>query len=135
MTMQVQTLPRLDPHFVYIVDAVGSLAMGVALLVTADQLTALAAWAMPSSFLWIIGLLLLPWAAYNAWIARSTRPAGAVVVANIMGDIVWIAGTAVLVAIHATGLAGLGLALLVGQGIAVSGVLALKLAGRNALVA
>lgn len=135
MTTQVQTLPRLDPHLVYFVDALGSLAMGAALLVAADQLTALAAWAMPSSFLWIIGLLLLPWAAYNAWIARSARPAGPVVAANIIGDIVWIAGTAVLVAIHATGLSGLGLALLVGQGIAVGGVLALKLAGRRALVA
>jgi hypothetical protein len=90
---------------------------------------------MPANFLWIIGLPLLPWAAYNAWIGRSARPAAAVVAANIIGDIVWIAGTAVLVAIHATGLSGLGLALLVGQGIAVSGILALKLVGRRALVA
>ena len=134
MTTQVQTLPRLDPHLIYGVDALGSLVMGAALLVTADQLTALAAWAMPSSFLWIIGLLLFHWAAYNAWIARSARPASMVVAANIIGDILWIAGTAMLVAAHATGLSGLGLALLVGQGIAISGVLALKLVGRHALV-
>jgi hypothetical protein len=135
MTTQVQTLPRLDPHLVYFVDALGSFAMGAALLATADQLTTLAGWAMPSNFLWTIGLLLVPWAAYNAWIGRSARPAAAVIAANIFGDIVWIAGTAVLVAIHATGLSGLGLALLVGQGIAVSGILALKLVGRRALVA
>jgi hypothetical protein len=135
MTTQVHTLQRLDPHLVYLVDALSSFAMGLALLVVADHLTTLAAWAMPSNFLWIVGLLLLPWAAYNAWIGRSARPAAAVVAANIIGDIFWIAGTAVLVAIHAGGLSGAGLALLVGQGIAVSGVLALKLVGCRALVA
>ncbi len=133
MTTQVQTLPRLDPHLVYFADALGSLAMGAGLLVAADQLTALAGWAVPSAFLSIIGFLLLPWAALNIWIARSRRPAKAAVAANIIGDIGWVAGTAVLVAIHATGLTGLGLALLVGQGIAVGGVLALKLIGRRAL--
>lgn len=133
MTTQAQTLPRLDPHLVYFVDALGSLAMGAGLLVAAGQLTALAGWAMPSAFLSIIGFLLLPWAAFNLWIARSARPARVAVAVNIIGDVGWVAGTAVLVAIHATGLTGLGLALLVGQGIAVGGVLALKLAGRQAL--
>lgn len=133
MTTQAQTLPRLDPHLVYFVDALGSLAMGAGLLVAADQLTTLAGWAMPSAFLSVIGFLLLPWAAFNVWIARSARPAKLAVAVNILGDVGWVAGTAVLVAIHATGLTGLGLALLVGQGIAVGGVLALKLAGRQAL--
>ena len=134
MTTQAQTLRRLDPHLVYAVDAIGSLAMGAGLLVAAGQLTDLAGWAMPSTFLSIIGLLLLPWAAFNIWIARSARPDGMAIAVNIIGDVAWVAGTAVLVAIHATGLSGPGLALLVGQGIAVGGVLALKLAGRQALV-
>lgn len=133
MTTQAQTLPRLDPHLIYFVDALGSLVMGAGLLFAADQLTALAAWAMPSAFLSIIGALLVPWAAFNVWIARRGRPARAAVAVNIIGDIGWVAGTAVLVAIHATSLSGLGLALLVGQGIAVGGVLALKLIGRGAL--
>lgn len=134
MSTQVQTLPRLDPHLIYGVDALVSLVMGVALMVTAAPLTELAGWTMPSSFLWIIGLLLLPWAAYNLWIARTGRPAPDVIVANIVGDIAWVASTAVLVAIHATDLTPLGLALLAGQGIAVGGVLLLKLYGRSALV-
>lgn len=133
MTTQAQTLPRLDPHLVYFADAAGSLAMGAGLLVAADQLTDLAAWAMPSTFLSIIGFLLLPWAAFNLWIARSARPARIAVAANIVGDIAWVAGTALLVAVHATGISGLGMVLLVGQGIAVGGVLALKLLGRQAL--
>ena len=134
MNTQVQTLRRLDPHLIYGVDGLTSLAMGIALLFTAAPLTDLAGWGMPASFLWIVGLLLLPWAAYNAWIARTPRPARGVVVANIVGDIAWVAGTAALVAVHASDLTPLGLALLVGQGIAVGGVLLLKLYGRPALV-
>lgn len=131
---QTQSLPRLDPHLVYFVDTLGSLAMGAALLVTAEQLTALAAWPLPSGFLSTIGLLLLPWAAFNLWIARSARPAGVAVAVNIIGDFGWLAGTALLLAIHAAGLSSLGLALLAGQGFAVGGILALKLIGRNGLV-
>ncbi|WP_332701545.1 hypothetical protein [Devosia sp.] len=134
MTTQVQTLPRLDPHFIYGFDALGTLAFGVALLFTAAPLTELAVWALPSGFLWVLGLLLVPWAAFNLWIARSGRPSRVVVAVNIIGDVIWVAGTAALLAIHATGLSSLGLALLVGQGIAVGGILALKLIGRNALV-
>lgn len=134
MTDQAQTLPRrLDPHFVYGFDALGSLVFGGALLFTATPLTDLAGWAMPSAFLWVLGLLLLPWAAFNLWIARSNRPPKPAVTANIVGDVIWVAGTIALLAIHATGLSGLGLALLLGQGIAVGGILALKLMGRYAL--
>ncbi len=135
MTTQVHTLPRLDPHFIYGFDALGSLALGAALLYAATPLTALAGWALPPAFLWIIGLLLLPWAAFNVWIARKARPAPAFVVANIVGDIGWVVGTAALVAIHAPTLSGPGLALLVGQGVAVGGVLFLKLLGRAELAA
>ena len=135
MTSQVQTLPRLDPHFIYGFDALGSLALGMALVVTATPLTGLAGWALPPAFLWIIGLLLLPWAAFNLWIARKARPAPGLVAANIIGDIAWIGGTAALAAIHAPTLSGLGLAMLVGQGVAVGGVLLLKLLGRAELAA
>lgn len=134
MTDQVQPLPRrLDPHFVYGLDALGSLVFGVALLFAATPLTELAGWAMPSAFLRMLGLLLLPWAAFNLWIARNARPATTAVTANIIGDVIWVGGTIALLAIHATGLSSLGLALLLGQGIAVGGILALKLVGRQAL--
>jgi hypothetical protein len=133
MNTQVKTLPRLDPHLVYGVDALVSCTMGIALLLTAPALTQLAGWAMPSGFLWTIGLLLLPWAGYNLWIARTHRPARAVITANIIGDIAWVAGTALLLAIQATNLSTIGLVLLAGQGIAVTGVLLLKLAGVRAL--
>lgn len=133
MTTQIQTFPRLDPHLVYAVDALVSAAMGIALLAVADPLSQLAGWALPADFLWTVGLLLLPWAAFNAWVAREARPARGVVLGNICGDIAWVIGSAVLVLLHAPSLSSIGLVLLVGQGIAVAGVLALKLAGARAL--
>jgi hypothetical protein len=133
MTTQTQTLPRLDPHLVYGVDAVVSTIMGIALLVTAEPLTQLAGWPMPAGFLWTIGLLLLPWAAFNAVLARTARPAGAVIKANIAGDIAWVVGSAALLALHATSLSTIGLVLLAGQAVAVAGVLALKLLGAREL--
>lgn len=133
MTTHTQTLPRLDPHLIYGLDAIVSAAMGIALLVTAEPLTQLVGWTMPAGFLWTIGLLLLPWAAFNAWVARTDRPAKALVRGNIVGDIAWVVGTIVLVLLQASSLSPIGLALLAGQGIAVVGVLAIKLAGARAL--
>ncbi|MGB3338965.1 MAG: hypothetical protein WBA73_17450 [Devosia sp.] len=133
MTTQIQTFPRLDPHLVYWVDAIVSAAMGLALLTLAGPLTQLAGWNMPASFLWTVGLLLLPWAALNAFVASSGRPARSIVLGIIVGDIAWVVGSALLVALYATSLSGIGLALLTGQGIAVAGVLALKLLGARNL--
>ena len=133
MTAQPQTFPLLDPRLVYAVDAFTSAAMGAALLAVAEPLTELAGWPLPAGFLWTIGLLLLPWAAFNAWVARTARPASAVVRGNIAGDIAWVLGSATLVLLHAPSLSPIGLALLVGQGIAVAGVLAVKLAGARFL--
>jgi hypothetical protein len=136
MTDQAQFLPRrLDPHFVYGFDALGSLVLGVALLLAATPLTELAGRTMPSAFLWVVGLLLLPWAGFNLWIARNTHPPKLAVTANIVGDVIWVGGTIALLAIHAAGLSLVGLALLLGQGIAVGGILALKVMGRHALAA
>ena len=133
MTTQPQTFHLLDPRLVYAVDAFASAAMGVALLAVAEPLTELAGWSLPAGFLWTIGLLLLPWAAFNAWVARTARPARAVIRGNIAGDIAWVLGSATLVLLHAPGLSLIGLALLVGQGMAVAGVLAVKLAGARFL--
>lgn len=133
MTTMTRTLPRLDPHLVYGLDAIVSAAMGIALLVLAEPLTQLAGWSLPAGFLWTIGLLLLPWAVFNAWIARTGHPATGVVRGNIAGDAAWVVGSIALILLHAPSLTTIGLVLLAGQGIAVAGVLMLKLAGARAL--
>ena len=52
---------------------------------------------------------------------------------NIAGDAAWVVGSIALILLHAASLSPIGLTLLAGQGIAVAGVLALKLAGARAL--
>ena len=61
------------------------------------------------------------------------HPARGIVRGNIAGDAAWIVGSIVLIVLQAASLTPIGLALLAGQGIAVAGVLALKLAGARAL--
>ena len=134
MTAHTQKLTRFNPHLIYGSDAVVSALMGIALLATATPLTAMVEWTLPASFLWTVGLLLLPWATFNLWIALTARPASSVVTGNILGDTAWVVGSAVLVAVQAPSLSQLGLLLLVAQGIAVAVVLLTKILGRAELV-
>lgn len=124
---------RLDPHFIYGADAAVSLAMGVVLMSFAETLTGLAGWMLSSSFLWTIGLLLLPWAAFNFAIARIARPSAGLVRGNLAGDGSWIVGTVALIAWQLPNLTPLGLVLLCTQGLAVAVVLMVKLAGARKL--
>jgi hypothetical protein len=128
------TSARIEPRLIYWIDAAGSLILGVALALTAGTLTSLAGWSLPSSFLFWIGLLLVPWAVFNAFIARAARPPSAAIRVNIAGDVIWVGGTLVVMTLEASSLSGPGLILLAGQGVAVGGVLALKLAGARQLL-
>lgn len=134
MTLAQTTPMRLDPHLIYLADAAVSLTMGVALLLGAGAITELAGWPLPPAFLTAVGIFLLPWAAFNLWIGRSAQPNRAAVVANLIGDALWIAGTAALLVSFAPTLTAIGLVLLAGQGLAVVGVLITKLFGARALI-
>lgn len=129
MTTQTAISPRLSPRFIYAADTFVSGAMGVVLFLTAAPLTQLVGWTLPESFLSTIGLLLLPWAAFNFYVARVARPTRGVVFGNIGGDITWVLGSIALAVEHAPGLTAIGMALLIGQAIAVAGVVVIKLAG------
>src|SRR5690349_10006559 len=111
--MTAHTLPNLDPRFIYLADTVVSAVMGLALIVAAEPLTRLAGWGMPSSFFSILGVLLLPWAAFNFWVAR--RPQPILVRSNIVGDAIWVLGTVWLVSANMTSLTSAGMAMLIGQ--------------------
>lgn len=133
MTAHAQPRFFLDPRLIYGLDGCVSSVMGLALIVWAAPLTTLAGWTLPATFLLTIGVLLLPWAAYNLWIARS-RPSALAVRANIGGDIAWVAGSALLFLIEAPSLTAMGMVLLAAQGIAVAGVLLAKLVGARQLL-
>lgn len=118
-----------DPRLIYWLDAGASLAFGIALLATAVPLTHLAGWSVPSGVLTAIGLALLPWALFNFIIARSAEPVLVMVRINIIGDLFWVLGSAILMLTQAAQLTPVGWALMVGQALAVGGVLATKMLG------
>ncbi|NOJ78748.1 hypothetical protein [Myxococcus xanthus] len=127
-------MPQLlrNPRFVYRFDAAASLLMGVALLLLAPTLTQLAGWTLPSTFLFSVGLFLLPWSAFNLWVGFKQPVLGAALV-HVLVDAAWVVGSVLLVVMHAQELTPLGTALLAGQAFAVAGVLALKAVGLTSL--
>ncbi len=127
MTTLAQTSAKLEPHLIFWLDAAGSLIFGLALTFAAAPLTGLLGWSVPPTALLCIGLLLLPWAFFNLAIARSTKPASTLLVANLTGDGLWILGSVLLMQAEATQLSMAGWVLMSGQTVAVSAVLALKL--------
>ncbi len=90
-------MTNLTTRLVYLVDALGSAALGVLLIVLADPLADLFGAGLPRIALLIVGVGLLPWAAFNLWIARrSVHPRGAANL-NVIGDIGWIVASIALV--------------------------------------
>ncbi|AKQ63124.1 hypothetical protein A176_000036 [Myxococcus hansupus] len=126
-------LPRFlqNPRFVYQVDTAAALGLGLALMLLAPTLTQLAGWALPSSFLFGLGLFLMPWGAFNYWVSRQPVP-GAVLV-HFFVDGGWVLGSILLMVLHAETLTAVGNALIAGQAVAVAGVFALKAMGFPAI--
>ncbi|GHG80549.1 hypothetical protein [Comamonas sp. JC664] len=126
-------LPRLlqNPRFIYQADTLAALSMGLALMLLAPTLTQLAGWAMPSSFLFGIGVFLMPWGLFNYWMSRHPTP-GAVWV-HFLVDGGWVLGSVLLLVLHAETLTALGNALIAGQAVSVAAVFALKAMGFPAI--
>lgn len=135
MTPQVQTLPRLHPRAVYWLDTAVSFAMGVAVAAMAGPLTALAGWPLPTTFLLLVGLILIPWSAYNLWTARAASVGGAAFAVHLVVDVGWVMGSVALLLAYADTITPLGFALIAAQAVAVAGVGVIKLIGARALLA
>ena len=127
MTTLARTTAKMEPHLIFWLDAAGSLVFGLALTFAAAPLSSLFGWSVPPTVLFCIGLFLLPWAFFNLVIARSTRPASPLLAANLIGDGIWILGSVLLMQTQAAQLSIAGWGLMVGQTVAVSIVLAIKL--------
>lgn len=135
MTTQVQTLPRLHPRAVYWLDAAVSFLMGVAVAALAGPLTTLVGWPLPTTFLLAAGLILIPWAAYGLWTARSARVSSATLGVHLVVDFAWVVGSIALALANSATITPIGFALVVGQAVAVAGVGLVKLMGARALLA
>lgn len=101
-------LTPLNRRAIYLADALGSLALGLGMAAFAGPLGTAAGSALPTEMLLAIGLGLLPWAGFNAWVGRRTSyPAGAALL-NVAGDALWVIASLALLAFAGAGLTQTG---------------------------
>jgi hypothetical protein len=104
-------LMPLNRRAIYLADAAGSLALAVGMAAFAVPLEAAAGSAMPAGIILVVGLGLLPWAGFNAWIGlRGTYPTGAARV-NVAGDALWVIASLALLVLAGPGLTSMGAAI------------------------
>ncbi|MFP2925698.1 hypothetical protein ACLESO_10855 [Pyxidicoccus sp. 3LG] len=119
----------MSDRLIYRFDALAAISMGAALLAWATPLTTLAGWPLPPAFLLGVGLFLVPWAGFNAWVsAQPALPPRAARV-HLAVDASWVLGSAVLLLAYGPRMSGIGVAMLVGQAVFVAGVFVLKFLG------
>jgi hypothetical protein len=123
------TMTNLTTKHVFTFDALGSAALGILLAVFAGPLADLFGPALPSTALLVVGIGLLPWAAFNLWIARSSRYPRNAVVLNVIGDAAWVLASLALVLFAPGGLTVLGLLAVIAVGLFVLAVGLTKSAG------
>ena len=83
--------------------------LGLGLAAFAGPVADNAGTALPELILRVVGLGLLPWAAFNLWIARQPQLPAAAVTLNIVGDTAWV-------------LASLAVLMLLGQAFTLLGI-------------
>lgn len=108
-------------------DAAASGATGLLLAAGADPLAPLLG--LPEPLLRAAGLVLLPYAAAVAWVGTRTAPARAAVLAAIVLNLLWVADSALLLAIGPVTPTGLGTAFVLAQALVVLGFAAAQWAG------
>ena len=75
------------------------------------------------------GLLLLPLAAFIAWLASRPSPPSALVWIVIVGNLAWTAESFLLISMESARITALGTAFVAAQAVAVLGITALEYAG------
>lgn len=101
-------MTNLTTKLVYLVDALGSAALGVLLVAFAGPLADLFGPALPATALQVVGVGLLPWAAFNLWIGRRASLPHAAARLNVIGDVAWILASIALVVLAQSNLTMLG---------------------------
>lgn len=123
-------MTNLTTRTVYAVDALGSLALGILLMAFAGPLAELFGPGLPAMALLVVGIGLVPWAAFNLWIARRAGYPRAAATLNVIGDIGWIVASIGLVL--TASLTTLGVLAVTAVGVFVLAVCITKAAGLRA---
>ncbi|MCP3064030.1 hypothetical protein LXT21_35165 [Myxococcus sp. K38C18041901] len=116
----------MNDRLVYRLDAFAAISMGCALLLVATPLTTLAGWTLPPSFLFGLGVFLVPWAGINVWASTQSPVAASMLLVHLLVDGTWVLGSVALMLVHSATLSTLGFVMLAGQALSVLGVFALK---------
>ncbi|MFY0566698.1 hypothetical protein ACN28E_23060 [Archangium lansingense] len=119
----------MSDRFVYRLDSLAAITMGVVLLLWAAPLTRLAGWPIPQAFLFGVGLFLIPWAGFNAWVAAQPSLSLRAARVHLAVDASWVLGSGALLVAYGSRMSGVGIAIVAAQAVAVLGVFALKLVG------
>ncbi|KKC39625.1 hypothetical protein WH87_05565 [Devosia epidermidihirudinis] len=125
---------RPDPRFAYWLDGIVSMIMGAAVALLSAQVTTMIGWSLPSGFILAVGVFLMPWGVFNIRTARARRTYRAALVFHLFVDVTWVVGSATLLVVYGATMTGHGLVFVAAQGLAVAGVLVLKLAGARAML-
>lgn len=133
MATATQPLILRDPGLIYRFDAVLSLTMCIGLLVLAAPLTTLTGWAPMHTVLLGVGIFLLPWALFNWTIGAATGPDRISLLANLLGDGLWVLLSVLLLVLYSAQMTAIGVTFIIAQALAVSVIFAIKLAGLKTL--
>lgn len=133
MTTATQTLILRDPQLIYRFDAALSLTMGIGLLVLAAPLASLIGWAPMHTVLLGAGIFLPPWALFNWTIGAATGPDRISLLANLLGDGLWVLLSVALLVLYSAQMTGIGVTFIIAQALAVSVVFIIKLASMKTL--
>jgi len=109
------------------IDAIISGAFAMTLLIAASPLAQ--RFGLPAPLLSNVGLILLPWVAWNAWLARQTDPPRTQIWAVIGINILWIIDSALLLLSGWVQPTVHGIAFIIAQAIAVGVVAELQFIG------
>ena len=114
-----------------LVDATASGTMGLAFASASRSLAGLLGF--PAAALFWVGFFLVAFAGFLIWLARRPRMPRLLVVAVVVGNVLWVAGSLALLPAGLVDLTGLGVAVVLGQAAAVAVFAAVEYGGLRQL--
>jgi len=105
-------------------DAIVTAAMALSLVVAAQPLAAL--FGVPTRLLAIVGLLLLPFAAWVGWLARQKSPPAKLVWLLVVANVVWVVDSFLLLLSGSLPLTTLGTEFVAAQALLTIGITTLE---------
>ena len=113
------------------VDAAASGTMGLAFAIASRPVSGLLG--IPAAVLFWVGLFLFAYAGFLIWLARRPGMPRSLVLAVVVGNLLWVAGSLAILPAGLVELTGLGVAVVLAQAAAVAGFAAMEYDGLRQL--